>query len=202
MSTSTTNLDLIKPDERELYDIAVFNGNADKIDQFAGAVAGMIAGKADLSALAAVATSGAYSDLIGKPVIDAALDAESTNAIQNAAVAAALLGFFPLTVGTEIPSTVTALSQLKQAGVFSKYSGFSGAFSDLPTNWGTCTAGNVIVLPTAVEWRFRQILLPAAVVSSAPPPYFWMRFMTGGTKTNPSAAVWQPWVEFAGTVLA
>lgn len=32
MSTTTTNLGLVKPDPQELYDIAVHNGNSDKID--------------------------------------------------------------------------------------------------------------------------------------------------------------------------
>lgn len=32
MSTETTNLGLVKPDPQELYDIAVHNGNSDKID--------------------------------------------------------------------------------------------------------------------------------------------------------------------------
>ena len=92
MSTSTTNLGLTKPDGTELYDIEVFNENADKIDAFAGG-------------LAAVATTGAYADLSGKPTIptvDAALDSESTNAVQNAAVVAGLAARIPLGIGKAI----------------------------------------------------------------------------------------------------
>ncbi len=36
MSTSTTNMGLIKPASNELYDLTVTNGNADKIDAFFG----------------------------------------------------------------------------------------------------------------------------------------------------------------------
>lgn len=36
MSTNTTNMGLVKPDSNELYDLAVFNGNADKLDAFFG----------------------------------------------------------------------------------------------------------------------------------------------------------------------
>lgn len=47
----------------------------------------LLAAKADSSSLATVATSGAYSDLTGKPTIDTALDTTSTNAVENRAVA-------------------------------------------------------------------------------------------------------------------
>ena len=47
----------------------------------------LLAGKANTSSLATVATSGAYSDLSGKPTIDTALDDASTNAVENRAVA-------------------------------------------------------------------------------------------------------------------
>lgn len=47
----------------------------------------LLAAKADSASLATVATSGAYSDLSGKPTIDTALDNASTNAVENRAVA-------------------------------------------------------------------------------------------------------------------
>ena len=47
----------------------------------------LLAAKANTSSLATVATSGAYSDLTGKPTIDTALDTTSTNAVENRAVA-------------------------------------------------------------------------------------------------------------------
>lgn len=47
----------------------------------------LLAAKANTSSLATVATSGAYSDLVGKPTIDTALDTTSTNAVENRAVA-------------------------------------------------------------------------------------------------------------------
>lgn len=47
----------------------------------------LLAAKANTSSLATVATSGAYSDLSGKPTIDTALDTTSTNAVENRAVA-------------------------------------------------------------------------------------------------------------------
>lgn len=50
----------------------------------------LLAAKADTSSLATVATSGAYSDLSGKPTIDTALDSASTNAVENRAVAGAI----------------------------------------------------------------------------------------------------------------
>lgn len=52
----------------------------------------LLAGKADTSSLATVATSGAYSDLTGKPTIDTALDTTSTNAVENRAVASEING--------------------------------------------------------------------------------------------------------------
>ena len=122
-------------------------------------------------------------------------------AISASDLATALLGYFPLGLGAEIPSSVTALSQIKTAGVYCKLSGFSSAFSDLPANWGSCAAGNLICLPTAVSWRFRHILLPSANVSSAPVPYIWTRYMTGGNASNPENATWGKWIEFGGTVL-
>ena len=50
----------------------------------------LLAAKANTSSLATVATSGAYSDLSGKPTIDTALDTTSTNAVENRAVAGAI----------------------------------------------------------------------------------------------------------------
>lgn len=47
----------------------------------------LLAAKANTSSLATVATSGAYSDLSGKPTIDTTLDTTSTNAVENRAVA-------------------------------------------------------------------------------------------------------------------
>ena len=52
----------------------------------------LLAAKANTSSLATVATSGAYSDLSGKPTIDTALDATSTNAVENRVVAGAIEG--------------------------------------------------------------------------------------------------------------
>lgn len=50
----------------------------------------LLAAKANTSSLATVATSGAYSDLSGKPTIDTALDTTSTNAVENRVVAGAI----------------------------------------------------------------------------------------------------------------
>lgn len=50
----------------------------------------LLAAKANTSSLATVATSGAYSDLTGKPTIDTALDTTSTNAVENRVVAGAI----------------------------------------------------------------------------------------------------------------
>ena len=47
----------------------------------------LLAAKANTSSLATVATSGAYSDLSGKPTIDTALDTTSTNAVENRVIA-------------------------------------------------------------------------------------------------------------------
>lgn len=44
MATQTTNLGLTKPDAAEGYDIAVFNANADTIDQFAGEMRNALGG--------------------------------------------------------------------------------------------------------------------------------------------------------------
>ena len=50
----------------------------------------LLAAKANSADLATVATSGAYSDLSGKPTIDTQLDTTSTNAVENRAVAEAI----------------------------------------------------------------------------------------------------------------
>jgi hypothetical protein len=44
MAEQTTNLGLTKPDAAEGYDINVFNGNADTIDQFAGEMRNALGG--------------------------------------------------------------------------------------------------------------------------------------------------------------
>ena len=55
-----------------------------------GGVYSALASKIDGSSLATVATSGSYSDLTNKPVIDSAMSSSSTNAVQNQAVDTAL----------------------------------------------------------------------------------------------------------------
>lgn len=74
--TTTTNLALKKPDADDFYNVDDFNENADIIDTAVAKMAGDISGKApanhthsatDVTGLAAVATSGKYSDLSGKP---------------------------------------------------------------------------------------------------------------------------------------
>lgn len=73
------------------------NNAQDAIDEVKGdldgavsAIGTALSGKADSSSLAAVATSGDYSDLSNKPTIDSALDADSENAVQNKAIATAI----------------------------------------------------------------------------------------------------------------
>ena len=83
MSDTTTNLGLVLPTYLEDADIDVINGNMEKLDT-------AVASKANTADLADVATSGAYADLTGIPTVDATLDANSTNAIQNAAVVTGL----------------------------------------------------------------------------------------------------------------
>ena len=140
MSTSTTNLGLTKPDVTELYDIEVFNGNADKIDVFAGS-------------LATVATSGAYSDLSGKPTIptvDAALDSESANAIQNAAVAAGLAARIPLGIGTAITDPAPSATPPVYADLF-----------ELPVGvyWRQTNITNTLHLPSGVTGAFYCVVV-------------------------------------------
>ena len=96
MSEQTANLGLTLPDYLEDADIEVLNENFEIIDD-------AVSDKIDASALADVATSGAYSDLSGTPTIDSALDSESTNAVQNAIVTAALAGKWSLQPATSIP---------------------------------------------------------------------------------------------------
>ena len=117
-----------------------------------------------------------------------------------AAIVAAIAACMTLGVGTAIPSTVNALSQLTNAGVYSLLSGASTQFSDLPSTWAGA-ALKILVFPTAVEWRKMQILFPVAPVSSQPVPHVWMRYQTGGSAQNPSGATYQPWVDFSGTIL-
>ena len=83
MSDTTTNLGLVLPTYLEDADIEVINGNMETLDT-------AVASKANTADLADVATSGSYADLTGIPTVDATLDANSTNAIQNAAVVTGL----------------------------------------------------------------------------------------------------------------
>ena len=98
MSEHTTNLQMTLPDYQDDADIEVLNDNFTILDT-------AVASKADTSSLADVATSGAYSDLTGTPtipVVDDALDEESTNAIQNAAVTVGINGRIPVGLGVAI----------------------------------------------------------------------------------------------------
>ena len=59
-----------------------------------------LAKKADSASLSKVATSGVYGDLSGRPTVDTALSATSTNAVQNKVIKSALDGKLSLTGGT------------------------------------------------------------------------------------------------------
>lgn len=83
MSTKTTNLQLEKPDSQDNVDVSVLNANYDIIDEFSGNInyennlnkplinsVELIGNKtASELGFATVSTTGAYSDLIGKPTI-------------------------------------------------------------------------------------------------------------------------------------
>lgn len=179
MSDHTTNLNLTLPSYLEDADIAVLNENFTKIDT-------AVAAKASTSSLAAVATSGAYADLTGKPTVDAALDAESTNAVQNAAVAAGLSSMRPLVLGTAIPNGAD-LNSYTTAG---KYYRSSGGTTNLPNGFNS--AYFLIVEETTANNRYRQWLFPAAAASAGE---FYSRISTG------DAVNWQSWYKFSGTAV-
>lgn len=83
MSTKTTNLQLEKPDSQDNVDVSVLNANYDIIDEFSGNInyennlnkplinsVELIGNKtASELGFATVSTTGAYSDLTGKPTI-------------------------------------------------------------------------------------------------------------------------------------
>lgn len=108
MSTQTETLGLTLPAWEEGFDLDDWNGNSQIIDTFAGQITAQVAAKVSRGDLAAVATSGSYSDLTGKPELaavatsgnyndltnkpstDAAPTEDSTNAVQSGGVFTAL----------------------------------------------------------------------------------------------------------------
>lgn len=188
MSEHTTNLQMTLPDYQDDADIEVLNDNFTILDT-------AVASKADTSSLADVATSGAYSDLTGTPtipVVDDALDEESTNAIQNAAVTVGINGRIPVGIGTAITDPNPSASQY--ADLF-----------DLPIGvyWRQTNITNTRNLPNGVTGAFYCIIVNT-ISSSRKKIYL---FPCSGTAVGEFYTCTQmsngfgSWYKFSGTVV-
>ena len=207
MSTSTTNLDLVKPDSNELYDIGVFNGNADKIDAFAGGLATVASTGAysDLSgkpSLAAVATSGAYSDLSGKPTVDSEISSSSTNAVQNAAVSAALTALLNNVLGPGTTLTPTATNKLDLDSI-NTFDPSLPSFGRITV--GASAAANVLNLPN-IGATYGFVLERSAIFGTAGRECQTLRFNATQEVGNiyercKYSNGWGSWYKFTGTAV-
>lgn len=111
-----------------------------------------ISGKADKSSLAAVATSGSYNDLTGKPTVDTSLSTTSTNAVQNKAVAAGINAKYtkPSTgipksdlasdIQTSLGKADTALQSFTETDPVFSASAAAGIKASDITNWNSKTS--------------------------------------------------------------
>lgn len=91
-----------------------------------------LAKKADSASLSKVATSGVYGDLSGRPTVDTALSATSTNAVQNKVIKSALDS-----VSTKADTTGYQVGDIKL------YAG-----SDVPDGWFRCDGSTIADMAT------------------------------------------------------
>ena len=190
MSEHTTNLQMTLPDYQDDADIEVLNDNFTILDT-------AVASKADTSSLADVATSGAYSDLIGTPtipVVDAALDAESTNAIQNAAVTVGINGRIPVGIGTAITDPAPSATPPVYADLFTLPVGVYYRQSN-PTNTlnlpnGMTGAFYAVIVNTISVSRKKIYLFPCASATAG--EFYTCLQLSGG---------YGSWYKFSGTVV-
>ena len=206
MSTSTPNLDLVKPDSNELYDIGVFNANSNKLDTYCyenrTRIVALEANKADTSALSTVAFSGKYADLTDKPTVDSEISSSSTNAVQNAAVSAALTALLNNVLGSGTTLTPTAANKLDLDSI-NTFDPSLPSFGRITV--GATAAANVLHLPN-IGATYGFVLERSAIFGTAGRECQTLRFNATQEAGNiyercKYSNGWGSWYKFTGTAV-
>ena len=178
MSTETANLGLTKPELDEQFKLSDWNGNSDKIDQFAGEVNAALAGKASAADLAA------KQDAL---TFDTGTAKDSENSITSGGIWASI---WAQILGLNTSGNLAAgddLDNFTDAGIYRcTNSVTAGQILNMPSAFAQQAGGRLIVFNIGGSGRYIQLYISAGA-------RFWLR-------SNISTG-WQQWYEYAGTAV-
>ena len=179
MSTETANLGLTKPELDEQFKLSDWNGNSDKIDEFAGEVNTALAGKASAADLAAKQDALTFDTQTAK---------ESENSITSGGIWQAIwdqiLGVnTSKNLSQDVPEGGYDCNTLTDVGIYRVPSAsVAQQIANLPIE----AAGRLIVMNLGLANRYLHVYL----VSGA--RFFMRSYISTG---------WQSWYEYAGTAV-
>lgn len=179
MSTETANLGLTKPELDEQYKLSDWNGNSDKIDQFAGEVNTALAGKASAADLAAKQDALTFGISTSK---------DSTESLTSGAIWAAIWSqIFGVNsnknLSQDVPDGGYDCDTLTEVGV---YRVPSESVARQIANIPTAAAGRLITMNLGMSNRYLQIYIASGA------RFFMRSYISTG---------WQSWYEYAGTAV-
>lgn len=179
MSTETANLGLTKPELDEQYKLSDWNGNSDKIDQFAGEVNTALAGKASAADLAA------KQDAL---TFDTGTAKDSENSITSGGIWQSIwdqiLGVNTTkNLSQDVPEGGYNCDTLTDVGIYRVQSAsVAQQIANIPTE----AAGRLITMNLGMPNRYLQIYIAAGA------RFFMRSYISTG---------WQSWYEYAGTAV-
>ena len=178
MSTETANLGLTKPELDEQFKLSDWNGNSDKIDEFAGEVNTALAGKASAADLAA------KQDAL---TFDTGTAKDSENSITSGGIWASV---WAQILGLNTSGNLAAgddLDNFTDAGIYRCTNSTTAAqLVNMPSPVAQQAGGRLIVFNVGGSGRYIQLYISAGT-------RFWLR-------SNISTG-WQQWYEYAGTAV-
>lgn len=179
MSTETANLGLTKPELDEQYKLSDWNGNSDKIDEFAGEVNTALAGKASAADLAA------KQDAL---TFDTGTAKDSENSITSGgiwqSIWSQILGVNTTkNLSQDVPEGGYDCDTLTEVGI---YRIPSEAVARDIANLPAAAAGRLITMNLGMANRYLQIYVAAGA------RFFMRSYISTG---------WQSWYEYAGTLV-
>lgn len=179
MSTETANLGLTKPELDEQFKLSDWNGNSDKIDEFAGEVNTALAGKASAADLAAKQDALTFDTQTAK---------DSENSITSGGIWQSIwdqiLGVNTTkNLGQDVPEGGYDCDTLTDVGIYRVPSASAAQrIANIPTE----AAGRLITMNLGMSNRYLQIYIAAGA------RFFMRSYISTG---------WQSWYEYTGTAV-
>lgn len=179
MSTETANLGLTKPELDEQFKLSDWNGNSDKIDQFAGEVNTALAGKASAADLAAKQDALTF----GTSTVKDSTESLTSGGIWQSIWDQILGVNTSKNLSQDVPEGGYDCDTLTDVGI---YRVPSASVAQQIANLPAAAAGRLITMNLGMSNRYLQIYIAAGA------RFFMRSYISTG---------WQSWYEYAGTAV-